>query len=543
MRIAVIDLGTNSIHMLMAEIHPNFTFEMLGREKEMARLGDGTMAKRYLSRAVMERGLATIRKFYFLAQSKGIQKIVAVATSAVREAHNGGEFIQKIRKETKIRVRVITGEEEGRLIYLGVKHSLELKEGNTLIIDIGGGSVEILVVNPQRILFLKSLKLGAARLKQLFLKEGSEKEIRRMEKYVATQLKSIAPQIKALGVDQAIGTSGTLQNLAAMAHYSQNRSQDWSARGGRLSYEDLKELYGRLVQSSPEDRAAMKGLDPLRNDLIVSGAASACLAMKIFKLDSISLCDKAIREGMVYDYIARNRFRLKSEENIPDVRLRNVLRLATKCNYEKAHAEHSSRLALQIFDQTLKLHRLDGLDRELLHYAALLHDIGYHIGFSRHHHHAYYLIKNSGMNGFSQEELDVLALVARYHRRGLPKSKHPEWAGQSKALRHRIKWLAGILRIADALDRSHFGVVDSVEVKVKKKAISFYLSAHNDAEYELWDARQKCDLFEELAGRDLFFLLKEKAAMPSGKVLRGQWDRDSIEKAPTRLKSRLQVVK
>lgn len=535
MRIAVIDLGTNSIHMLMAEIHPNFTFEMLGREKEMARLGDGTMAKRYLSKAVMERGLATIRKFYFLAQSKGIQKIVAVATSAVREAHNGGEFIQKILKETKIRVRVITGEEEGRLIYLGVKHSLELKEGNTLIIDIGGGSVEILVVNPQRILFLKSLKLGAARLKQLFLKEGGEKEIRRMEKYVSAQLKSIAPQIKALGVDQAIGTSGTLQNLAAMAAGGN--------RADSLSYEDLKDLYGRLVQSTPEERATMKGLDPLRNDLIVSGAASAFLAMKAFKLDSISLCDKAIREGMVYDYIARNRFRLKSEETIPDVRLRNVLRLASKCNYEKSHGEHSAKLALQIFDQTLKLHRLGGIDRELLNYAALLHDIGYHIGFSKHHHHAYYLIKNSGMNGFSQEELDVLALVARYHRRSLPKLKHSEWAKADKKLRRRVKWLSGILRIADALDRSRFGVVDSVEVKAKKKAVSFFLNAHNDAEYELWDARQKCDLFEKLVGRDLFFLLKEKAAAPSGKVLRGQWDKDNIEKAPSRPRSRLQVVK
>ncbi|HEX5033329.1 MAG TPA: Ppx/GppA phosphatase family protein [bacterium] len=535
MRIAVIDLGTNSVHMLMAEIHPNFTFEVLGREKEMARLGDGTMAKRYLSRAVMERGLATIRKFYFLAQSKGIQKIVAVATSAVREAHNGGEFIQKIRKETKIRVRVITGEEEGRLIYLGVKHSLELQEGNTLIIDIGGGSVEILVVNPQRILFLKSLKLGAARLKQLFLKEGGEKEIHRMEKYVTAQLKSIAPQIKALGVDRAIGTSGTLQNLGAMAV--------GGARADTLSYEDLKELYDRLIHSTAEERAAMKGLDPLRNDLIVSGAASAFLAMKIFKLNSISLCDKAIREGMVYDYIARNRFRLKSEETIPDVRLRNVLRLASKCNYEKTHAEHSAKLALQIFDQTRKLHRLEGLDRELLNYASLLHDIGYHIGFSRHHHHAYYLIKNSGMNGFSQEELDILALVARYHRRSLPKSKHSEWAKQGKAIRHRVKWLAGILRIADALDRSHFGVVDSVEVKLKKKEVSFLLSAHNDAEYELWDARQKCDLFEKLTGRDLFFLLKEKAAMPSGKVLRGPWDRDSMDKANARLKRSPLIVK
>ncbi|MFO1464615.1 MAG: Ppx/GppA phosphatase family protein [bacterium] len=514
MRIAVIDIGTNSVHMLMAEIHPNFTFEVIGREKEMTRLGDGTMAKRYLSKAVMERGLATIRKFYFLAQSKGIQKIVAVATSAVREAQNGGDFIRKILKETKIRVRVITGEEEGRLIYLGVKHSLELPEGNTVIIDIGGGSVELLVVNPQRILFLKSLKLGAARLKQLFLRKGTEKEIRRLDKHISGLLKSIAPQVKELGFQHAIGTSGTLNSLAAMAWYAQGKAGDYSPRDGLLHYGELKELYQRLAHSSPEERAGMKGLDPLRNDLIVSGAAVAAGFMKALGISRLKLCDKAIREGMVYDYIARHRFRLKSEEAIPDVRLRNVLRLAAKCNYEKTHGEHTAKLALQIFDQTRRLHKLAGPDRELLEYASLLHDIGYHISFSSHHKHAYYLIKNAGLNGFSDEEIDILALAARYHRRGMPKKDHPEFGALPKSARRRTSWLAAILRIADALDRSHFSVVDGVEVKVKKKSVTFALRAQNDAEYELWDAKQKCDLFHKLAGRELIFGLKEKEGAP-----------------------------
>lgn len=536
MRIAVIDIGTNSIHMLMAEIHPNFTFEVIGREKEMARLGDGTMAKRYLSKAVMERGLATIRKFYLLAQSKGIQKIVAVATSAVREASNGGDFIRKIKKETKIRVRVITGEEEGRLIYLGVKHSLELPEGNTFLIDIGGGSVETLVVNPQRILFLKSLKLGAARLNQLFLQKGGEKALRRLEKHVAAQLKNVLPQIKALGFGNAIGTSGTLNNLAAMAFYAKNKGQEYSPRDGSLEYGDMKELYQRLSHSSPDERAGMKGLDPLRNDLIVGGAAVTLAFMKGLGIKSLRLCDKAIREGMVYDYIARHRFRLKSEETIPDVRLRNVLRLAAKCNYEKGHAEHTAKLALQVFEQTRKLHRLSGVDRELLEYASLLHDIGYHISFSKHHKHAYYLIKNAGLNGFSDEEIDVLALVARYHRRGLPRSSHPEYAALPRRTRRRVAWLAGMLRIADALDRSHFAVVDSVAVRVKKKRATFLLSAHNDAEYELWDAKQKCDLFEKLSGREALFCLKEKAGAPALKTPVAPWERESEDKPAPRMR-------
>lgn len=495
--------------MMIADILPNYTFEVIGREKEMTRLGDGTLSTGYLSAEVMKRGLTTLKKFQYLAQTKGANKIVAVATSAVREAHNGGDFLQKILEETSIKVRVITGEEEGRLIYQGVKHSVELPKGNTLILDIGGGSVEVLVATPHKILFLKSLKMGAARMKDLFLKKMSKKEFQRLEEHAAELIEEVAPEILELGFSHAIGTSGTLNNLAAMAFYANQTEGGALGRNLTLSFEDLKKIYRNLQESTPEERSEMKGLDPLRNDLILSGGAVAYMLMKTLKIEKYTACDKAIREGMVYDYIAHNRRKIKREIEIPDVRRRNVLKLARKCYYGQEHAEQTARLALQIFDQTASLHRLSAFDRELLEYASLLHDIGYHVSYEKHHRHAYYLIKNVSMNGFTEEEVEIMALIARYHRRSMPKKSQPEWAVLPKSLRYRIEWLAAIVRIADALDRSHFSVVQTVKVRLQKKKAMFFLTATNDFEYEVWDARRKCDLFKKISGREVDFKVQK----------------------------------
>jgi len=508
LRIAVIDIGTNSIHMMMVDIQPNFTFEVIGREKEMTRLGDGTLSSGYLSEEVIDRGLATVKKFYHLVQSKGVQKIFAVATSAVREAQNGGDFVQKIYDETSIKVRVITGEEEGRLIYLGVKHSLDLQKGNTLIIDIGGGSVEVMVVNPYKILFLKSLKIGVVRVKDLFLSKNSPKELNRLEDYLAKLLQSIAPEIEKIGFDYAVGTSGTLNNLATIAYSAQNKNPDVQAIHPSLLFEDLKDLYKKVASASPEERAKMKGLDPKRADLLLSGTAVAYSIMKSFGVEEFTVCDRAIRDGMVYDYIANNRRKIKTEGDIPDVRRRNVMKLALKCNFDKQHAEHVADLSLQIFDQIKDLHQLGEEERELLEYSSLLHDIGYHIGYDKHHRHAYYLIKNVSMNGFSPEEIDTMALVARYHRRTAPKKTHQEFKVLSRPIRQKIKWLAAILRVADAMDRSHFAVIDEVKVKNEKKRMLFNIKANSDPEYEIWDAKRKSDLFAQMTHKEIVFKFK-----------------------------------
>lgn len=495
--------------MMMVDIQPNFTFEVIGREKEMTRLGDGTLASGYLSAQVMDRGLAAIKKFYHLAQSKNIQKIFAVATSAVREAENGGDFIQKIQKETSMKVRVITGEEEGRLIYLGVKHSLDLPAGKTLIIDIGGGSIEVMVVTPEKILFLKSLKLGVARLKDLFLKKNSSKEIKRLEEYVQKSMKSVVEEVKAIGFDTAIGTSGTFNTLSAMAAGIKEKSSEIQAINPKLQEEDVKSLYREITQRNVEERVKMKGLDEKRADLIVSGVAIVSTLMKSLEVKDFIICDKAIRDGMIYDYIAQNQRRIKSEGEIPDLRRRNVIRLAMKCNYDQKHAQHVAELALQLFDQTRYLHGMGAAEREILEYSSLLHDIGYHIGYDKHHHHAYYLIKNVSMNGFSPEEIEMMALVARYHRRSNPKKSHGEFSSLPKAKRNKVKWLAALARVADAMDRSHFAVVDELKTKIEKKRLIISLQAHSDPEYEIWDAKRKCDLLAQLSHREIVFRFKK----------------------------------
>jgi exopolyphosphatase/guanosine-5'-triphosphate,3'-diphosphate pyrophosphatase len=524
MKLAVVDIGTNSIHMLMAEILPNFSYEVIGREKEMIRLGDGTLTQGYLSDELMEVGLQTLKKFKYLANSKGITKINAVATSAVREAQNGGGFLKRIKKETGINVRIITGEEEGRLIYLGVKHSIPLKAGNSLIIDIGGGSVEMMVVTRQEILFLTSLKLGSARLYSRFLEKKPGQGFSKMENHIREEIREAVEAILELGFSEVIGTSGTLNNLAAMAFYQQHPSGVSLSRSPVLTLKDLETLYAQLRRASPEQRLEMKGLDPRRSDIILSGAAVASTIAGALNVEKIHVADKALREGMIYHYIHRNRRTIRSEAEIPDIRRRSVLRLAHKCDYAREHAHQTAKLSLQIFDKTENFHRLSSLDRELLEYAALLHDIGYYIGFEKHHKHAYYLIKNISMNGFSEEEVEIMALVACYHRRAAPKKNNMGYRTLSKGVRRRVRWMSGILRIADALDRSHFSVVESVRIRTYDHKLVFHVESSHDVEYEVWEAYHKSKFFENLVGRKVEFkpkvLPKKRAIHSRAKVSR-----------------------
>ena len=503
MKIAVIDIGTNSIHMLIVELHRHGSFEVIGREKEMVRLGDKTLEAGYLSNEVMQRGLQAIQKFHHLAKSRGVSKILAVATSAVREAKNGGRFIQKIRNTTGIKAQIISGEEEGRLIYLGVKNSMELKPGNTLIIDIGGGSVEIMVVNRQKILFLKSLKMGVARLKDLFLKKEEPKAIKKLEGYVSALLEPFMPEIKKLGFSEAIGTSGTLNNLASMAYWQKKKLSEGVFRDEILSLSALKKIDRQLRRTAADQRSQIKGLDAKRSDLILGGAAATLVLMKKLKIQSFHLCDKAIREGMVYDYIEKHYSKQNRITKIFNVRLRSVLSLAQRCDYNKRHAEQVTKLALTIFDDLETLHALSPVDRELLHYAALLHDIGYHISYEDHHRHAYYLIKNAELSGFSEEEIHIMALAVRYHRGTLSKKNQLELRTLPKSLRGRIEWLGAILRLADALDRSHFSLVEKVSAQILKNSIRLRIFSKKNFEYEYDEAQIKSDFLSMLTHKKI----------------------------------------
>lgn len=251
--------------------------------------------------------------------------------------------------------------------------------------------------------------------------------------------------------------------------------------------------------SDIESRLKMPGLDPRRADLVVAGATLLDTILRRIGADELTLCDLALREGLVLDYVRRHQRQIAHVDHIPDVRRRSTIELAERCNYFAVHAEHVARLALAIFDQTRAIHGLTDREREWLEYAALMHDLGSHISYARHHRHSYYLIKNGDLRGFEPEEIEVIALVARYHRRGTPKKSHAEYARLSAPLRRTVRTLASILRVAESLDRSHAQVISQLEVQDRgDNALLLQLRTSGDAELEVWAASRHMGPFEKL---------------------------------------------
>lgn len=501
-KLAVIDIGTNSIHMVLAEILPDASFKILDRFKDMTRLGNGVFATKRLSDEAMTRALEILKTLVTLARNKGFERIVAVATSAVREAQNGGDFVALIMEQTGLRVRVISGTEEARLIFLGVKHSIALPDGPTLVVDIGGGSVELIVGNREGLIHGKSLKLGAIRLAEQFLPKTPPPEsmMHALDDAVLNHLRDALGSFKMKKFHSLIATSGMAGNLGEVVHLRQTGRPLPQHNLATVLLKDLRSLETELARSSVKARLAIPGLDPKRVDTLLPTAVVLRRLLELSGLNEVTLCDKAIREGVIYDFIVRHREGLKAENDIPDVRRRNVIGLARRCHAPEVHSLHVADLALSLFDQTKKEHRLGQQERTWLEYAAILHDVGYLINPRQHHKHAYYLIKHSDLSGLAAEEIDVVANIARYHRRALPSLKHEPFDCLSPRLQRVVKILASLLRLADGLDRTHFSLVRAVHVKFGKQiAIEVHLTG--DAEMELWAAKSRADLFEQVFHR------------------------------------------
>ncbi|HQR13864.1 MAG TPA: Ppx/GppA phosphatase family protein [Nitrospira sp.] len=506
-KLAVLDIGTNSIHMVLAEVQPDYSYKILDRFKDMTRLGDGVFTSRRLSDQAMMRGLEVIRTLVNLARNKGYEQIEGVATSAVREARNGGEFLDHVMQQTGLTVRVITGAEEARLIFLGVQNSVALPESPTLVIDIGGGSVEVIVGNREAIFQARSLKLGAIRLKDLYLSKTppSKSMLRELEAAVTVQLKNALGSYKTKRVEQIIATSGMAGNLAEVIHLQRTGRPLPQLNLAKVSAKDIAAVEKRLAEASLKTRLAMPGLDPKRVDTLLPAAMVFRILLELLQKTELTLCDKAIREGVIYDFIQRHHERIQAERDIPDVRKRNILALAHRCHVSETHALHVAGLALRLFDHTKPLHGFGQREREWLECAAILHDIGYMINSRQHHKHAYYLIKNSDLSGFTAEEIDLIANIARYHRRSVPTRKHDEFTVLPEGSQRVINVLSALLRIADGLDRSQFSVVQNIDVKLGKTVV-MTAQVSGDAELEIWAARGRSDLFEKVFKRPVQFM-------------------------------------
>lgn len=510
LRLAAIDVGSNSIHMIIAQAEAGGGLTTIARMKEMVGLGRASFPAKRLTKETMRRALIVLARFQQAAQHRGADKIIAIATSAVREAENGGDFLQAAWNQLQLRIRLVSAREEARLIYLAVRRAMPLKREPHLIVDIGGGSVEFIVGNEKQAMLLESRKLGASRMTASYVRSDpiAPVEQENLINIYRKELLGIKDAMKEIKISKTIGTSGTMENLAAMSTPAsqENGSSPRPAMIERAAFEEVLE---KLIKSDMEERARIPGLDDQRKDQIVAGALLVHEIFDVFNIRRIQICPMALREGILLDYLARNVPALAIRSDVPDPRRRSIIDLGRRCDWHRTHADHVTQLTLQFFDQTRSLHGLSSLERELLEYAAMLHDIGWHISGKSHHKHSMYLILNGDLKNFSPEELSVIACIARYHRKSLPKESHPHYATLSRRAKRVVEVCASLLRIADSLDRSHCSVVQGVRFKSGEKKHTLLINARADAQLELWAARRKRDLFEETFGKIEFELSKK----------------------------------
>jgi exopolyphosphatase/guanosine-5'-triphosphate,3'-diphosphate pyrophosphatase len=528
MRIAAIDIGTNSVHMIVVRVRPDLSFEVVDREKVMVRLGAGGLDGKALTSEAMNAALQALSKFKRLAASHRVDEILAAATSATREARNGGEFLARIERETGIRPRVITGTEEARLIHQAAVYGVDVGSARAVCIDVGGGSVEITLGNATAIQAARSFKIGVIRLTERFVHSDplSGRDERKLSKHILSEIGRHCDQITSIGFDRVIGTSGTILSLGAVAATAARGAPPAELRNLHVSAKQIRKLRKEVVTLGPEQRLSVPGLDPRRADLVVAGAVLLDTILRRLGAEELTLCDLALREGLVLDYIRRNRRQIAQVDRIPDVRRRSTLELAERCNYYAEHAQQVVRLALALFDQSRAVHGLTDREREWLEYAAILHDIGGLISYARHHRHSYYLIKNGDLRGFHPDEIEVIALVARYHRRGTPKRSHEEYAGLSSDLRRTVRTLASILRVAESLDRSHSQSISGLELRDRGEDVLLQVHTGSDAELEVWATNRHLQPFEKLLGKPVRLESAAVAAPPAARASRSRSSRN-----------------
>jgi exopolyphosphatase/guanosine-5'-triphosphate,3'-diphosphate pyrophosphatase len=504
-RVAALDLGTNSFHLLVADVDSDGHLDPLVREKEMLRLGDVVSRTGSIPVTAADQAVATVRRFRLLAEAAGATEVLARATSAIRRAANGGELVDRIADETGVAVEVIGGLEEARLIFGAIRGSVLLDPSPALCFDMGGGSLEVMVGDAGGMQWATSLPLGVARLTaELVHSDPLTKTDRRaLRGRIRDVLEPVAREVAAFEPKLVVGSSGTLESLALMVAARRGEEVPSSLNQLTITRAEFLPLHKEVVASTAAGRLRIDGLDARRVDLIVAGSMFLATAMETFGFDELTVSEWALREGIVLDATGRHDSSEWSEDP-RSIRRDSVQGLARRCNWAEPHARQVATLALQLFDQTAAVHRLSSVDREMLEYGGLLHDIGEHVASAGHHRHSAYLIRNGGLRGFDPEEVELLAALARWHRRGEPRISD-EFPLLDAADVERLRVLVAILRVADGLDRSRNQVVYGVDAMITPSLVLLRLRTLGDAELEVWGARRKRVLFEQVFDRELEF--------------------------------------
>ncbi len=495
-RIAAIDIGSNSIRQIVADVSSTGQIRVVDEMKAMPRLGEGLEGTGALGQTAVDAALAAVQRMVMLARQLSAARIEIVATSAVRDASNGLEFASRLHALTGIEVRVLSGEQEALLCYRSALAHFELGAGRSLVMDIGGGSLEIVLAKDGLIERVASLPYGAVRLTERFLSPVVRpRGVRQLREHVRDGLRKAAPVKDWRGV-QVIGSGGTFTNLSGIVLSRQGMTSR-APHGTRVSRVELEHLLDWLQRLAPEERAQVPGLNPARSDIIVAGLATAAEVLARFDARDVVSSGYGIREGLL----------LESAKVTPVVadpgaaRERSVREFAERCHFEEPHARQVQVLSLQLFDALAPRMGLGAVDRRILSDAALLHDVGYHINYENHHKHSFHLISHAELLGMTPAEQIAIAHVARYHRGAPPKRKHRGFMQLDRMLRERIIKLSALLRFADGLDRGHVGAVGRLRIRWTSTAVRVNVAEAEGAtsvRLECWGGARKRALLEQV---------------------------------------------
>jgi len=507
-RLAALDVGTNSIRLIVAEARPDGSYRLLDDEKEVTRLGEGFASTGELSLKAMQSSAMSIARMKAIAHGYGVDAMRVVGTCAVREATNQKAFLKLVKQHAGIDLEVISAEEEGRLAHVSVNQAFDIRHIKAGVVDIGGGSTEVVLSSGGVIEQIGTLPLGAVRLTEMFekAKGDDERRFKLMREHIRKTIKAHLPK-PAFVPQTLIGTGGTFTTLAAIAMLrgqSSTNEEASSVRGYELQRSTLKHLLNQLRSLSPRERRAVPGLSLERAEIIVAGMAIVDGVMRRLKANTIRVHDRGIRDGLILGMIRQFFPHTGKVAAQPPNRLRTARQFAESCHYEKAHSEHVAALAVSVFDQLAR--RSAGaswskpVNRELLEAAGVLHDIGYYINYAKHHKHSYHLIVHGELPGFTHREVEIIANIARYHRRSIPKASHSNFATLGSDDQQLVRRLSAILRIVDGLDRAHAQQVKSVTLRIRDGAAVFRVDAVREPAVDLWGAERKAELFAKSFG-------------------------------------------
>lgn len=505
--VGFIDLGTNSVRLLVVAVNANASYTVLRRDKEVVRLGEGEFNSQRLQPEAMERAALVCAKFRQLAESCGATEVHAVATAASREAKNKAVFLGRLKRIAKLDARVVSGKEEARLIYLGVAGGLKLGERKALFVDIGGGSTELIHGDQHAYDYLETLRLGAIRLSTEFLdpKDGGPvggRDYNRIRKHVRNRGIRAIQRLRAMDTKIVIGSSGTIENLCDVtAHRVLKRPL---APEDVFTFAQLRKTIEFLRELPLKERKKVPGLNPTRADIIIAGSAIFETLLEDLDVKEIRASDRGLQDGLLLDYLSRQEHFEPFKEL--SIRERSVLRLGRLCQFDEDHARNVARIALGLFDSARLsgLHGMGEAERELLEYAALLHEIGVFLSYTGHQAHSHYFIKNADLLGFNQEEVDVIATTALFHRKPGPRKSHADFAALEPAQQETVMVLAMLLRLAESLDRCHSGFVrEAVLRAIDKKTVALEVKLRQDAPLELWGVKGQAKGFRKTFGRKL----------------------------------------